>query len=469
MTPSLAPRRPLITLLIFAIGSGIGLGGLALSRLSPEYTMIVWPAAGWALAATLGFGRAVWPGLWAASFVTMFVASGDVLWALAASVGFAVEPVVTAALVERVGQGVQAYRRPDTIFRLTTIVVGVGAPISATTVAVATALFGPADWSAFGNIWINWWLASIAGTLVIAPLVLLWTTTNLAGIRLWSVVEALVMLAALTIVSLIVFAGRFPADVKNYPLEFLCVPFLLWAAFRQGPRTVAIAAAILCGAAAWGTTWGFGPFVRDSSFEATVLVQAYIIVTATMAAVIAAVVADHHHAQVQLREMASTDPLTGLANYRRLLDVLRFEITRSNRTGRHFSVLFLDMDGLKAINDRHGHLAGSRALCRLADTLKQSCRAMDTTTRFGGDEFAIVLPESSEDDGYVVLKRISERLAALQEVPAIAVSGGVAVFPRDGSSPTQLLRSADKVLYEAKTRAASLRRLDDSARRTGTD
>src|SRR5690606_23606390 len=113
---------------------------------------------------------------------------------------------------------------------------------------------------------------------------------------------------------------------------------------------------VLCGTAVWGTMSGFGPFSRPSAIESTILVQVYVIVVATMAAVIAAVVTEHRRATEQLGELATTDPLTGIANYRRLLDVLRFEIARSNRTGRPFSILFLDMDGLKAINDAHGHL-----------------------------------------------------------------------------------------------------------------
>jgi diguanylate cyclase (GGDEF)-like protein len=330
-----------------------------------------------------------------------------------------------------------------------------------------------AAWSDAGYLWMTWWLASLSGTLVTAPLLVLWASTPVTRERLLSIFEALLILTALVAVSLVVFAGRFPSDVQNYPLEFLCVPFLLWAAFRQGRRTVTLAAAILCSVAAWGTMRGFGPFVRDSEYEAIVLVQAYIAVMGTMAAVIGAVVAEHRRAETQLRELATTDPLTGLANYRRLLDVLRAEIARSNRTGRPFAVLFLDMDGLKAINDRYGHLAGSRALCRLADILKTSIRAIDTPTRFGGDEFAIVLPETPEAGGYIVLRRIGERLAAAENEPKLSVSGGVAIFPRDGASPTQLLRAADRVLYESRTRSSlGRRRVADpepvEQRRTGT-
>src|SRR2546429_4665172 len=92
-----------------------------------------------------------------------------------------------------------------------------------------------------------------------------------------------------------------------------------------------------------------------------------------------------------LRQQAARDPLTGLVNYRHLAEVLDMEIKRSERTGREFALLLFDLDGLKEINDRYGHLTGSHALCRVADVLS-FCRDMDTAARYGGVEFAVVLP-----------------------------------------------------------------------------
>jgi len=154
----------------------------------------------------------------------------------------------------------------------------------------------------------------------------------------------------------------------------------------------------------------------------------------------------------QVRHLAVSDPLTGLANYRRLLDVLENETERTDRTGRPFSVLLLDLDGLKAINDGYGHLVGSRAICRLADVLRIHCRAIDTAARYGGDEFALVLPESQEDEARRVANRIREVMANDDEPPRLSASIGISSYHGDGERIEKLLSEADKDLYAEKAK-----------------
>ena len=154
----------------------------------------------------------------------------------------------------------------------------------------------------------------------------------------------------------------------------------------------------------------------------------------------------------QVRHLAVSDPLTGLANYRRLLDVLESETDRTDRNGRPFSVLLLDLDGLKKINDNFGHLVGSRALCRLADVLRIHCRAVDTAARYGVDEFALVLPESQEDEARRVANRIREVLASDTEQPALSASIGISTYRGDGERIEKLLSEADHDLYAEKAR-----------------
>lgn len=151
-----------------------------------------------------------------------------------------------------------------------------------------------------------------------------------------------------------------------------------------------------------------------------------------------------------LRRLATIDPLTGLSNYRHLLDTLDREIRRSNRTGREFALLMFDLDELKQLNDNFGHLTGSQALCRTADALTLFCRDIDTAARFGGDEFALLLPETGLQAAHSVARRISGSIAEDNNGPRISVSVGVGVFPKDGGTPEALVSAADSEMYEKK-------------------
>lgn len=153
-----------------------------------------------------------------------------------------------------------------------------------------------------------------------------------------------------------------------------------------------------------------------------------------------------------LRQQAARDSLTGLANYRQLAVVLDAEIKRSSRTGREFALLLFDVDQLKAINDRYGHVVGSQTLCRVADALCISSREIDTAARLGGDEFALVLPETGRDEALVVASRIQDRLARDLREPKVSASVGVSVYPQDGARIDSLLSAADVAMYAMKGR-----------------
>jgi diguanylate cyclase (GGDEF)-like protein len=129
-------------------------------------------------------------------------------------------------------------------------------------------------------------------------------------------------------------------------------------------------------------------------------------------------------------------------------------------------VLLLDLDGLKKINDTYGHLVGSRAICRLADILRIHCRAIDTAARYGGDEFALVLPETHEDDARRVADRIRHVMLNDSEKPQLSASIGIAMYRGDGERIEKLLSEADQQLYSEKARRSKRAAQTPARRRT---
>jgi diguanylate cyclase (GGDEF)-like protein/PAS domain S-box-containing protein len=154
--------------------------------------------------------------------------------------------------------------------------------------------------------------------------------------------------------------------------------------------------------------------------------------------------------ELELQGLASTDVLTHLGNHRRLRDSFSAEIQRSQRTSRPAALLVMDLDGLKRINDTLGHMEGNRALCRVADAIRAECRAIDVPVRHGGDEFAILSPETNAEGAHSLAQRVAARLAADGQQPRLSFSFGVVVYPTDGNTLDQLITAADLPLYAMK-------------------
>jgi len=161
-------------------------------------------------------------------------------------------------------------------------------------------------------------------------------------------------------------------------------------------------------------------------------------------------VTDRKRTEEQMLYQATHDALTGLSNYRESVESLEREVKRATRTHGVFSVLLLDLDGLKEINDRQGHLAGNHALKRLANAMREHSRAVDVAARYGGDEFALLLIDADFTMAGQVAERICECLRAQSDGPPLSVSVGVATYPADGRTGQELLEAADQRLYRDK-------------------
>ncbi len=153
----------------------------------------------------------------------------------------------------------------------------------------------------------------------------------------------------------------------------------------------------------------------------------------------------------EVQRLAVTDPLTGLFNRRRLDEALATEFERARRYSRPLSMIMLDMDGLKSINDTYGHPAGDAALKLVAQAIRSQIRKVDLPARFGGDEFIILLPEVEQDVAMSIAKRICLQLEPREgQDDMFSVSGGVADLRPHHASAEDFMRAVDRALYAAK-------------------
>ena len=154
----------------------------------------------------------------------------------------------------------------------------------------------------------------------------------------------------------------------------------------------------------------------------------------------------------EARKLAETDALTGLYNQRYFQETLRREVTRAHRYERRLTLIVFDLDDFKSINDQVGHLAGDRVLTQAADRLREAVRSTDVACRIGGDEFAVIMPESSVEDGDQLFRRVHNSMRGTALGPdeqRLRLSGGIAELLH-GDTPASLFERADAALYRAK-------------------
>jgi diguanylate cyclase (GGDEF)-like protein len=183
---------------------------------------------------------------------------------------------------------------------------------------------------------------------------------------------------------------------------------------------------------------------------------AFILVAIGLVAYVAAVISrEQRRSSEAALALSRYDPLTGLYSRATLERALEHEVLRAGRSGRGFSLLLLDLDALKPVNDRYGHDAGDRLLAAIGEVVRGALRATDLAARLGGDEFVVILPETDLPGALLVAEKLRQDIGRLTlptngMMVSSSVSIGVVVFPDDGRAAAELLRRADQAMYQAK-------------------
>ena len=338
----------------------------------------VWPPTGIALAALLVLGARAWPAVAVGAFLVNITTAGSVATSLGIALGNTLEAVVGLRLVEALAHGRGAFERPRGIFAFAAAVVP-GAAVAAT-IGVASLVLGgfapPAD---AGAIWITWALGDITGALIVAPFLILWTADHRSLTLRQRPLEAVALLASVVGVALVVFGGLAPAGLRQYPLTFLAIPPLLWAAVRFGRREAASAVVVLMAGAVGGTMRGYGAFAALPPAHSLLVLQSFVATMALMTLVVAALVRSRERESHLLQTIIDRIPVM----------ITMYEAdTRVLQLNREFTRL----TGWSAEAARTGDLMtrcypdpAYRAEVRAyMGSLREGWRDFDITTRDGG-------------------------------------------------------------------------------------
>jgi diguanylate cyclase (GGDEF)-like protein/PAS domain S-box-containing protein len=278
-----------VIVLLASIYFGAGRFGLTLAFINASASP-VWPPAGIAVAALLIFGYRVWPGVFLGAFLVNVTTADSILASFMIAVGNTLEILLAVYLINRFASGLRVFEHVSDIFRF--IVVTLFATTVAASLGVASLLLnGLANWEEVSSIWFTWWLGDAAGVLITTPALVLWSNLRIR----WNwrlTLEATAWAASLIIAGLIVFGGVLPLGFRNYPLEFLVLPLIVWSAFRLGRRGAATATVILSAIAIWGTRQDNGPFAGYTDNESLLLLQIFMAFIAMTGLILAAVIAE---------------------------------------------------------------------------------------------------------------------------------------------------------------------------------
>ena len=469
-------HRPLLPL---ASGLGYYLGavlGVAASSMS-EGIAIFWLPNGILLAALLLAPRRDWP-LYLLAAVTAEIAADLPTFTLAQALGFAAvnlfECLLAAWLLQRVARPFALDRlRHVALFGLVLVLASglaalLGASIYSLSVPTTTS---------FWAFWAIWWLGDAMGVLLVTPLLLGWLQGTPRPRERGHPLEATALLVLTLLLTIWVFSQGATDSFPRRP--FLLFPLPLWAAVRFGVRGAASIVLLIAAITITATLNDVGPLLATTPADTVQLLQEYLAVLAFSSLALAALLQELRtthdeldslnrelearveertrelqQANQRLEALASIDPLTGAGNRRHFLEQAKAEISRAKRQGLPLSVIMLDIDFFKSVNDRFGHETGDKVLAALAATIHATLRSGDVFARMGGEEFIVMLPGQGLAEALQMAERL-RLLIAQNEVPGcparITVSAGLAGLENESDEIVDLLRRADRGLYRAKS------------------
>jgi len=287
----------LIVAIVYFAGAELG---LSLASVHENVTP-VWPPTGIAIASLLIFGRRVWSGVFAGALVANSLTHIPFGSAIGIATGNALEAIVAYSLLQRSKQWRNSF---DSVSQVLMFVVygAVLAPLVSATLGSISVYLADSS-TEFWYLWLTWWMGDGFGALIVSPFLLSWSVSRKINRQEGPEIASLFILLIITV--LIVFAGWFPGPIKTYPLAYLSLPCLLWAALRFDQRIVTSAIILMAGVAVWGAKHDYGPFVQPSRNASLLLLISFVGTASLMTLLVAAVMTERRTAEADKSELGS--------------------------------------------------------------------------------------------------------------------------------------------------------------------
>jgi diguanylate cyclase (GGDEF)-like protein len=424
----------------------------------------VWLAAGIGAMASLRFGMAGVLGVLLGSFaVNSQYVPPDI--ALRLALGAAAGAAIMGYLPRRLQPFSLSLDYVSSVAKFALIAAPLASAVS--TLTSVFSLYMLADLPAglvMRGLWVGW-LGDWLGVLLIAPLLLTASRWDLLPTSRGARLEGLVLLLSMILMTRVMMQYAEPLRPAEVVL-FVLLPGVLWAALRFSVTGASLAiflsALIVLGIA----VVTFGGLTGAATPRDIFALQISMIMLALGGLFVSAALTERRYSEMRLDMLANHDPLTGLPNRSYFQDFLGHALARAQREKLQVSLLFIDLDRFKHINDSQGHEVGDQVLRVVANRLDDQLRADDFVARLGGDEFAVILshPPASHAAGRVagkLLKTLAESFKLQHRRYAISASIGISVYPDDGLDANTLLRQADLAMYQAKQRRSGFEYFSD--------
>lgn len=450
-----------LTALAYALA---GWASLQLSTYLTDTLAAVWLAAGVGAMASLRFGLAgvsgVLVGASAVHALHMPLEPALILGAGAAAGAFAI------GYLPRYMQPFSAsLDYVPSVAKFALVAVPVGCAITALVAGLTLNRYGMLpDAARVEGLWVGW-LSHVLGVYLIAPLLLTASRWDLLPTHQGARLEGLILVLAMLLLTLAMMEYVRPVRPAEIVL-FVLFPGVLWAALRfsvTGASLAIFLSALIVMAISVTTSGGLAGAAQAHDMFA---LQISMMTMALGGLFVSAALTERRYSEMRLDMLANHDPLTGLPNRSYFQDFLGHALARAQREKAQVSLLFIDLDRFKHINDSQGHEVGDQVLRIVANRLDEQLRADDFVARLGGDEFAVVMmhPPASRAASRVARKLI-RALAASFRIDhrryAIGASIGISVYPDDGLDANTLLRQADLAMYQAKQRRTGFEYFSD--------